>query len=39
MLKNRTEKLPYTIFVIEKSEKEMTLLRNCLQMRGLKSAH
>jgi hypothetical protein len=36
MLKHRTEKLPYTIFIIEKSEKEMTLLRNVRPMRGFR---
>jgi DNA-binding response OmpR family regulator len=36
MVKNRTQKLPYTIFVIEKSKRDMALLRNVLQMRGFK---
>ena len=36
MLKNRTEKLPYTIFVVENSERQMRLLLNALQVRGFK---
>jgi DNA-binding response OmpR family regulator len=36
MGKNRLEKLPYTIFIIENSERQMALLRSALQMRGFK---
>jgi DNA-binding response OmpR family regulator len=34
MLKNPAEKLPYKIFVIDASDREMRLLRRTLQMRG-----